>query len=74
MLNNPVLDTIAKRSSIRAYADTPLTCEQLEALKLAVLASPTAVNAQAQRHLFITNPQIPNVMSSAFNQISLTII
>ena len=58
MLSNPVLGTIAKRSSIRAYADTPLTCEQLEALKLAVLASPTAVNAQAQRHLFITNPDV----------------
>lgn len=57
-MKNSVLDVILSRSSIRAYADTPLTEEALSALKEAALASPTARNLQAQRYIFITNKAI----------------
>lgn len=58
MLNNVVLETIARRASIRAYSDEPLTEDQVAALKCTALASPTAVNAQSQRYLFISNPKV----------------
>ncbi|MBQ5488300.1 MAG: nitroreductase family protein, partial [Clostridia bacterium] len=54
-MENTVLDTILARSSIRAYTGEPLTCEQLAALKAAALASPTAMNRQDQRFVFITD-------------------
>ena len=56
-MQNQVLDTVLNRSSIRAYADTPVAPEQLEALKKAALASPTAMNRQDQRFIFITDPE-----------------
>lgn len=55
MMNNPVLNTILNRSSIRAYTDKALTDEQMTALKAAALASPTAMNKQAQRFYFVTD-------------------
>ena len=57
-MNNPVLEAILARSSIRAYADEPLSDEQLAALRQAALASPTAMNRQGQRFLFITNKAV----------------
>ena len=58
MLDNFVLETIARRSSIRAYLPKPLTQDQIAALKCTALASPTAVNAQSQRFIFITNYEV----------------
>ena len=54
-MNDQVLDTILSRSSIRAYTPEKLTCEELDALKKAALASPTAMNKQDQRFIFITS-------------------
>ena len=54
-MDNPVLEAILSRSSIRAYKDMPLTENQLAALKKAALAAPTAMNRQEQRFLFVTN-------------------
>ena len=57
-MQNQVMDAILTRSSIRAYKDSPLTEEQLSALKAAALASPTAMNRQEQRFVFITNKAV----------------
>ncbi len=54
-MENIVLDTILARSSVRAYSDEALTNEQLSALKKAALASPTAMNRQTQRFIFVTD-------------------
>ncbi len=43
---NEVLQTIAKRSSIRAYKDEKLTKEELDILLTAGLQAPTAANRQ----------------------------
>ena len=57
-MSNPVMEAILSRSSIRGYLDKPLTEEQLTGLKQAALASPTAMNRQEQRFLFITNKEV----------------
>lgn len=57
-MQNQVMDAILTRSSIRAYKDSPLTAEQLDALKAAALASPTAMNRRQQRFVFITNKAV----------------
>lgn len=55
-MTNEVLETILKRSSIRAYSPEKLTDEELAALKTAALAAPTAMNRQEQRFVFVTDP------------------
>lgn len=56
-MTNEVLETIYARSSIRAYSPEKLTCEELAALKKAALASPTAMNRQDQRFVFIASDE-----------------
>ena len=53
-MENTVLNTMLERSSIRAYTDERLTEAELEALKMAALSSPTAMNRQDQRFIFVT--------------------
>ncbi len=55
---NQVLKTIQERSSIRSYKDIPLAQEELDLLKNAVLAAPTARNLQGLRYYFITDRSI----------------
>lgn len=43
---NPVLKTIAERSSIRAYTEEKLTAEEIDILVKAGLQAPTATNRQ----------------------------
>ncbi len=43
---NPVQQAILERRSIRGYAPSPLTTEQIDALVAAALASPSATNSQ----------------------------
>lgn len=45
-MHNPVLDAIAARRSIRAYAKEQITSEQLDAILAAGLAAPSARNTQ----------------------------
>ncbi|MEA4912154.1 MAG: nitroreductase family protein [Oscillospiraceae bacterium] len=54
-MENEILDAILRRSSIRRFKDTPLTREQVDTLKKAALAAPTARNAQEQRFVFVTD-------------------
>lgn len=48
-MKNPTLDTIAKRSSARAYRDGPITKGELEAILTAGLQGPTATNRKEIR-------------------------
>lgn len=54
-MENMVLNTILARSSIRAYTGEKLTEAELDALRTAALASPTAMNRQTQRFIFVTD-------------------
>ncbi len=64
-MNNPVLDVIASRSSIRDYTPEPLTADEISALKQAALAAPTARNEQNQRFYFITSPALKDEIDKA---------
>lgn len=67
-MENVVLKTISERSSIRAYTDEALTECELNALKKAALASPTAMNRQDQRFIFVTDPALLDMLESAVMQ------
>lgn len=54
-MENDVLKTILSRSSIRGYSDQKLTSDEIALLKKAALASPTAMNRQEQRFIFVTS-------------------
>ena len=56
-MGNLILNTILSRSSIRAYQDEKLCEGELEFLKKAALASPTAMNRQEQRFIFVTSDE-----------------
>ena len=55
---NDVIKTLPDRRSIRAYTDEKLTQEQISLLQNAALSAPTAMNAQDQRFVFVTNAEI----------------
>ena len=55
MKNNPVLEAIHNRRSIRKYKDTPLTDEQIQALVEAALISPSSRNMQPWHITVLTN-------------------
>lgn len=52
-METTVLNTILERSSIRGYTPEKLTGDEIDALKKAALASPTAMNRQDQRFIFV---------------------
>ena len=52
-MENQVLNTILSRSSIRAYSPQKLNEAELDVIKKAALASPTAMNRQEQRFIFV---------------------
>lgn len=62
--SNLTLDYIRQRSSIRAYQDRPLTSAEMEALKEAALAAPTARNRQQLRYSFVANRAILDAIDS----------
>jgi nitroreductase len=57
-MTNQVLEVIKSRSSIRAYKTNPLTQEQKTVLQEAALASPSAMNRQPYRFIFINNQAV----------------
>ena len=57
-MTNQVMDIIKARSSIRAYKGEPLTEEQKTVLQEAALASPSAMNLQPYKFIFINNKSI----------------
>ena len=64
-MQNPILEAIYNRSSIRSYKTTPVTKEQLEELVNAALASPTARNMQSQQFSFLTDQNLMNELELA---------
>ena len=67
-MENRVLDTMLNRSSIRAYTDEALTDEELSLLKKAALSSPTAMNRQDQRFIFVKDRAMLDRLESAIMQ------
>ena len=67
-MENEVLKVITERSSIRAYTDERLTEEELAALKKAALASPTAMNRQEERFIFVSSPEMLQKFEAAVMQ------
>lgn len=65
---NEVMDVILKRSTIRAYSPELPTEEEISALKQAALASPTAMNRQDQRFIFVTDPELIKALDEAIIQ------
>ena len=56
-MGNLILNTILARSSIRAYQEEKLCGGEIDFLKKAALASPTAMNRQEQRFIFVTSDE-----------------
>ncbi|MBO4383830.1 MAG: nitroreductase family protein [Clostridia bacterium] len=67
-MENSVIKTMLERSSIRAYSDEKLTYAELHALEEAALSSPTAMNRQDQRFIFVTNDAMLQRLEQAIMQ------
>lgn len=57
-MTNPVIENILERRSIRLYTGEPLTAEEIETLKKAAVAAPTARDLRNQYFHFITSPEV----------------
>ena len=55
---NPVLEVIANRRSVRAYADQPITTEEKEAILQAAFRAPTAGNMMLYSILEVDDPTL----------------
>lgn len=64
-MNNETLRLIASRRSHRAYRDTPLTQEQIDALLKAAVESPSAVNRQPWHFTVVRNQKILDEINKA---------
>ncbi len=62
MMENLVLKTIAERKSSRSYSDIPLTEEEINALTLAAVSAPSAMNSQPWRIIAVKNKEIISEM------------
>lgn len=65
MMTNETLRLIADRRSHRAYEQTPLTQEQLDALLRAAVESPSAVNRQPWHFTVVRNQALLDEMNRA---------
>ncbi len=63
-MTNPVLETIAARRSVRAYTDESLTGEQIDALTMAALASPSGMNKQPWQFILVQNLEMLHEMEN----------
>jgi nitroreductase len=55
-VNNPILEAIFKRRSIRHFTDKDVSKEDLETLLKAAMSAPSAVNSQPWEFYVITEP------------------
>lgn len=62
---NETMQLILNRRSHRAYAQTPLTQEQLDAILQSALASPSAVNRQPWHFTVVRNQALLDEMNQA---------
>ena len=56
-MNNPTLETIFSRRSIRKYTDQPVELEKLELLLKAAMAAPSAMNCKPWEFVLVTDPE-----------------
>jgi nitroreductase len=56
-MNNPTLETIFSRRSIRKYTDQPVESEKLELLLKAAMAAPSAMNCKPWEFILVTDPE-----------------
>ena len=64
-MTNETLRLISARRSHRAYAPTPLTQEQIDALLKAAVESPSAVNRQPWHFSVVRNQQLLDELNQA---------
>jgi nitroreductase len=55
-MNNPTIETIFRRRSIRKYTDQPVEPEKLNLLLHAAMAAPTAMNCKPWEFIVVTDP------------------
>jgi len=67
-MNNPVLENISTRRSIRQYTSEPLTKEQLDAILKAAVEAPSARNSQPWHFSVVQNTDILKSISDNANQ------
>ena len=65
MFTNAILRAIDERRSIRAFENKELTQDEIELLRQAVLAVPTAMNLQELKYSFILDTNIIEEISQA---------
>ena len=63
---NETMKSIMERRSVRAYTNEPLTEAELNALKDAALASPSAKNSQDWHFIFVTNRETLEAFSADY--------
>jgi nitroreductase len=56
-MNNPNIDIIFKRRSIRKYTDQPVEPEKMELLLQAAMAAPSAMNCKPWEFVVVTDPE-----------------
>jgi nitroreductase len=56
-MNNPSLETIFRRRSIRKYTDQPVEPEKLDLLLKAAMAAPSAMNCRPWEFIVVTDPE-----------------
>ncbi len=56
-MQNPILDIIFRRRSIRKYTNQPVEPEKLEVLLQAAMAAPSAMNCKPWEFVVVTDPQ-----------------
>jgi nitroreductase len=56
-MNNPTIETIFRRRSIRKYTDQPVEPEKLDLLLQAAMAAPSAMNCKPWEFVIVTEPE-----------------
>jgi nitroreductase len=56
-MNNPTLETIFQRRSIRKYTEQPVEAEKLDLLLKAAMAAPSAMNCKPWEFVVVTDPE-----------------
>lgn len=64
-VNNPILDAIATRTSIRKYQDRPVAKETINAMLRAAMAAPSARNSQPWRFVVVSDRSVLNQLADA---------
>ena len=67
-----ILDTIFSRKSVRAYADEPVSPQDVEMLLKAAMAAPSGRNIQPWRFVVVRDPAVKAKLAVGFNKMIAT--